>query len=744
MTRQISRRQFIQLGGLTGAAVALSGCTINLQKYETIEPYVVPPEEALPGQFIWYASTCRQCPAGCGIIVRVSNGRASYVAGNPRHPLNRGRLCARGQAGLQLLYNPDRLQNAVQQSGRGTRQFQPLHWDQALAQVADRVKAAKPGAVAFYGRLYSDSLAAVVSPFLSALNAPPPVFFDPLMAFQGQRQLADACGRLYENQPGLSLPFFDLAHSDVVFSFGADLAGTWLSPVAYGQAFGEMRGGALGKRGYLVQFEPRMSATGAVADEWIPIAPGTEGLVALALGKLIVERGYGRAKDSPYGALFSAADVNGIAAASGVTKETLEELAYAFARYERPTAIPGGAMAGHTNAAPAIAAVMALNALVGRASVPNSALTLTPPAPTEAFMATVPSSYANVQKLIEKMNAGSVDVLFVHGNPMYELPLAAGFAEALARVPFVVSFSSMVDETAVYADLVLPDDTYLESWGYQVVTPPGDRPAVSGGQPVVGRLYDTQATTDVFMALAEQLGGAVKQAVPWKNTVEFMKAATATLAGQSAPYSTDTPDDVWASWRQYGGWWPAAAAPMEPKSPPSLPESLDVPAPRLDGDGGEFPYVLYPYLSTALSDGRGANQPWLQETPDPMVTASWDTWVEINPATAAHLGVKANDLVKVISPHSEIVATVYIYPAIRPEVIAVPLGQGHSAYGRYATNVGANVLAILTASSGADGEWAWGATRVKLEPLQGQSRVLPAIESNVGVEFARKEHLLPG
>ena len=92
MTRRINRRQFIQLTGLTGAAVALSGCTVNLQEYEKLEPYVVPPEDALPGQNIWYASTCRQCPAGCGIIVRISNGRAKKIEGNPRHPLNQGRL----------------------------------------------------------------------------------------------------------------------------------------------------------------------------------------------------------------------------------------------------------------------------------------------------------------------------------------------------------------------------------------------------------------------------------------------------------------------------------------------------------------------------------------------------------------------------------------------------------------------------------------------------------------------------
>ena len=104
----------------------------------------------------------------------------------------------------------------------------------------------------------------------------------------------------------------------MVFSFGANLTETWLSPVAYGRAYGQMRGRPLGKRGYLVQFEPRMSSTGAVADEWVPVKPGTEGLVAMALGKVMVDLGLGKAASSPSAALFKTVDTAGIAEYSGV------------------------------------------------------------------------------------------------------------------------------------------------------------------------------------------------------------------------------------------------------------------------------------------------------------------------------------------------------------------------------------------------------------------------------------------
>ena len=741
MIKSLTRRRFIQLGGLASTAIAVSGCTINLQTHETIEPYVVPPEEALPGENVWYASTCRQCPAGCGIIVRVSNGRAHKIEGNPEHPLNRGKLCARGQAGLQLLYNPDRLRNAVRQTPRGTRKFEPLHWEDALVQVADRVAAAKPGAVAFYGNLIPDSLAAIVGPFLAALNAPPAVLYDPQAALEGRQTLAQAVGRLFGGKA--ALPFFDLAASDVVFSFGANFTETWLSPVAYGRAFGALRGGALGKRGYLVQFEPRMSATAAVADEWVPIAPGAEGVVAMALGKIMVDEGLGRARNSPHAAFFAAADVAGAAAASGVSAERLTHLARAFAGFDRPTAIPGGTVAGHTNAAEAVAAVLALNALAGHVGDAESAFSLTPPPPDVVFAGAAVSSFTDVQALIERMRGGGVDMLFVYGNPLYELPVAAAFAGALAAAPFVVSFSSQVDETAVQADLILPDHTYLESWGYQLASPPGDRSALSGQQPVVSPLYDTRATTDVFLDLAQRLDGAARQALPWPNTVEFMKAAMARLVGQDAPYATKNADKVWAGWRQLGGWWPTTAAPTLPAAPAALPAGWTVSRPQFDGEGGAYPYLLHPYISVALGDGRGASQPWLQETPDPMTTGSWDTWVEIHPETAARLGLKQDDVVKVVSPHSEIDAIVYIYPGIRPDVVAVPLGQGHSALGRYAANKGANVMALLTTLTGGGGELAWAATRVKIEPL-GRRRVLPRIESNIGVDFAREEDKAPG
>ena len=149
MTKKLSRRDFLKIAAGTAVATGFAPAVRSI----VLEPYVRPPEETLPGKAAWYASTCRQCPAGCGIIVRTINGRAKKIEGNPNHPLNRGKLCARGQAGLQILYNPDRLQNAVLQSGgRGSNEFEPLYWSDALELLAEKITTlSDPARLAFLG-----------------------------------------------------------------------------------------------------------------------------------------------------------------------------------------------------------------------------------------------------------------------------------------------------------------------------------------------------------------------------------------------------------------------------------------------------------------------------------------------------------------------------------------------------------------------------------------------------------------
>ncbi|MFU8772543.1 MAG: molybdopterin-containing oxidoreductase family protein [Anaerolineales bacterium] len=723
---KLSRRDFLKVAV---GATAVTGFAPGLRRV-VLEPFVSPPENTLPGQATWYASTCHQCPAGCGINVRVINGRAKKIEGNPLHPLNQGKLCARGQAGLQVLYNPDRLKNAVQQTGgRGSRKYEPLYWPEAMDILVDKISTlSNPNRMAFLGGMLPSHLFRLVSEFLTALDAPPPVIFDLHSALEG-RVAAELLTQTFFGSR--ELPVYDLARSDVVFSFGANFLETWMSPVAQNAAYGFMRQGQLGGRGFFVQFEPRLSATAASADEWVPIKPGCEGFVALAIGRIIVEERLGHVGGHrPHAGLYHDVDISEMAAASEMPVESLRRLARIFADGERAVAIPGGYLAGQVNGFASMQAVQALNLLAAQIGRVGGVF-LSQPIP-DANLNQQPqiSSFEETMDLIERMNAGDVDLLLVYGtNPLYELPASAGFAEAIKKVPFVVSFSPFVDETAVWSDLILPDHTYLESWGYQLPRPGADRPVVSSQQPVVRPLHDTRSTADVLLTLAARLGGKAAEVLRWSDIAQFVQESVSSLHNSSlSAYDAQTQSGFWALWRQYGGWWSQSEILREPDVI-ELDRSLTVVNPTFAGQEHDFPYHFYPYASIGLSDGRGANLPWLQETPDPMTTASWSTWVELNPQTANALGVKDNDIIRVISPHGELEAPVVVFPGLRPDVVAIPIGQGHSDLGRFAEKRGKNPLGLVASIRDPNtGSLAWGSTRVRLEPT-GKKQTLARLEN---------------
>ncbi|HSR46696.1 MAG TPA: molybdopterin-dependent oxidoreductase [Anaerolineales bacterium] len=735
MTQPLSRREFLKIAvGATGA----SGLAPQAQRF-LLQPFSHPPEESLTGEEAWFASTCRQCAAGCGILVRVLNGRARKIEGNPLHPLNRGKLCARGQAGLQALYNPDRLRNAVRQTGgRGSRVFEPVPWEDALATLTEKISTlARPERLLFFGGLMPDHTYRLAARLLDSLGAPPPVVFDLHSALEG-RASAQWLAETFFGRP--ELPIYDIEHSSVVFSFGANLLETWMSPVAQSVAYGEMRQGGTG-RGLLVQFEPRLSATAASADEWIPVRPGSEGFIALGIGRLIVEERLGHVGTRrELAILYQDVDVAEMAAASDVSVESLRRLAQIFADADRAVAIPGGGLSGQTNGSASMLAVQALNVLVAQLGRTGGVF-LSHPGPTAVLRETpAVESFTRVREAIDRMRAGEVDLLMVYGaNPIFELPPASGIAEAVARVPAVFSFSPFVDEIAAQSDWILPDHTYLESWGYQVPAPGADRPVVTGQQPVVRPLYDTRSTSEVLLALAAGLGGAAAEALPWPNEVAYLEEVASDLQGSSlSAYDARTLAGFWGLWRQYGGWWSEQPIPLEPEATEIVASPLPVVKPSFDGAPAAYPFHLHPYPSVALSDGRGANLPWLQETPDPMTTARWSTWVELSPETADRLGVHDDDIVRVVSAHGELEAPVVVYPGLRPDVVAIPVGQGHQDYGRFAERRGANPITLLAPTTDPQvGALAWGATRVRLEPT-GRRRQLARLES---LDGEGREHL---
>lgn len=721
MTQEISRRDFIKVAGVSMAATAvLTGCG-PASRYVVREPYAQMPEYTYNGQSTFYATTCRECPAGCGLIVRTMQGRALKVEGNPNHPVNRGKTCARGQASLQGLYNPDRIQNPLKQAARGGKEFSDLSWDEAIALVKDSLVSNKPAEIAFLMGLAPDHLYDLVTEITGAFNAPAPYRFGAQGMYEGRVTLIEASKRLFASP---SLPYFDLANADVTFSFGANFLETYLSPVAYSRGFAQMRGGRPGRRGYLVQFEPRLSQTAAVADEWIPLVPGTDGIVALALGRMVAEERWGALPNA-----FLGVDVTAVAEAAGVSEETLHRLAKIFAQAEHALAIPGGAALGQSNGLEAAQAILAVNSLAGNIGKPGGVF-LTPLSIVDQDRSLRPNSLQEVNELINRMREGKVKVLFIHGtNPVFELPAALGFESALANVPLVISFASFPDETAMLSDFVLPDHTGLEAWGYQRNLIGGDRPAISGAQPVVPPYHNTRATADVLLAAIQAVGGTIAAALPYKDEVDYLNQALLPLVKETGYYNAPEIKTFMAQFQQYGGWWAAEAGLEAPSVQADLSQPLN---PALPEFGGEGEFYLHTFLSPILGDGTGANKPWLQETPDPTTTVMWNSWVEINPLVAEELGLENDDVVRIISAVGTVEAVVYRYPAIRLDTIAIPFGQGHTAYGRYAQERGVNPVHLLSLKINGAGDLAFGATRVKIEKT-GRKRPISRMESRIGI-----------
>ena len=674
----MKRRRFLQVAGVAGAGLA-AGCSNDTGDH--LLPYLVPSDDLIPGIPTFYASTCRECPAGCGILVKAREGRAIKVEGNPEHPVNRGRLCARGQAALQGLYDPDRIQRPYSRTARG---MEPISWDQAITEIADALgasAAAGPDRVALVTGAESGPLDGLYDRFVAAFRSTRRLRYE-AFAYEPLRE----ANRLAFGVA--SVPRFDFAAARYILSFGADFLETWVSPVEYARGFAESHGFRDGRMARFVAVEPRRGLTGFSADEWVAPKPGTEGLLALAIAASIVRQGRGRASGGEADRLrgfLSRFDARSAAEATGVAEAVIDRLAREFTDAQPSLAVAGGVALQHRAATQTAVAVNLLNAVAG-----NVGRTVVFPAASAWEKV---SHYRDMTALIAAMGAGTVDVAFIHGaNPAFTLPKAAGFAAAFAKVNLKVAFASHLDETAMLADLILPDHTALEQWG-EVEPAAGVRGAV---QPSLTPVFETRQTADVLLAIAQKAGRTIAPA--------GVDGARDLVRGGRNEHDFDRV-------LQHGGEFAAPAA--RPVRLGGDFARLTYQVPAFDGPADGLVLVAYP--SATLYDGRGANKGWLQELPDVAAKITWQTWVEIHPETAARLGVVDGDVVRVTSPHGAVEAPAKVYPGVRRDVVAMPIGQGHTAYGRYARGRGANVLDLLAGdATDPAGALAFCSTRVTL------------------------------
>src|SRR5213593_2173017 len=693
----MNRRDFFKIVTVSGAAAATGGCQ---QASETILPLVVPNEQLIPGVASWFATVCRECPAGCGVIARNREGRVVKLEGNPDHPVNAGALCLRGHAALQGLYHPDRIAGPlVRDGGPG---FKSATWDAAAKIVADKIGALRAGgkgrAIAVVTQLENGSLGGLLDRWVQALGARPRVTLEPF-AYESIR----AANRTTFNRD--AIPYYAFEDAEVVLSFGADFIETWLSNVQYARTFARMHSFRDGRAGTFIHVEPRQSLTASNADEWVRNAPGTEGLLALAVLRVMVDEGMA---DRRFAEAVARVDLKRAADQSGVPVETIKHVAPVFAHAKPGLAVGGGVAVTGSNATETQVAINLLNAAAG-----NVGKTVRF-GPDSAYGKVTPQS--EVAALARAMAGGEVEVLVLGPgvNPAFTLPSGLKLADAIRKVALVVSFSNVPDQTSELAHVVLPATHWLESWGDYA-----PREGVLGFlQPTMAPIRDSRPMGDTLLRIGRAALGAEegKGPLPWPTFEQYLKAAWEPLAKGGLEEAL----------RRGGLFADVAAVPVAAKITP-----VESSPAKLEGDAEGFTLLAYPSLR--FYDGRSAVSSWLHETPDTMTQAVWDAWVEVPTETARKLGIAQGDMLAVKSPQGSLELPAYISPTLHPAAVAIPLGHRYAPYQR-PRYVGTdprslNPMAILPAAfDAASGALAFMSVKVTIAKL-GTRRPLAVLQA---------------
>ena len=783
MSNYLSRRDFLKMSGAAAASAAALGALKNVMSAQAATESAGSVTTAADQKIV--ASTCHLCSAGCGILVRVANSKAVKLEGNPMHPVNQGSLCPKGQAAPELLYNPDRLTGPMKRD-RATGATTPITWDEAIKTVSQKLndlrKAGHPEQIVMMHGDTRGQMRSFLTRFMEAVGSPNTVSHESL-------NVAAAKLGNYLTQGVYDLPAYDIEKTNYILSFGANFLEAGSNPQRTISGYTYLRRGRA-TRGKVVVIDPRQGIHGAKADEWIPIKPGTDAALALGMANVIIKSGLVDAdfvKNYSFGFdndgkrkgfkdfVLENYDPAKVEQITGVPATTIARLAGEFASNKPALALlpgKGGLLNGGFGGVYAAMAVHILNALVGSIEKPGGTMTQRympcvdyPKLPSDSVASKglkteridgagtkFPLGRNAYQAVADAILGGAkVEALFLYdANPAFETPGGKRFADAFKMVPFVVSFSSFMDESAELADLILPEPTFLERWGDDHIEGLG-YPGVSLYQPVIEPLYDTMNTGDFFLKVAETMGGTVAKAFAWKSYEEVLQFR---LKDIGADWKTFTELGVWFQpgyrfaprgsqhWinevvgkdrmnTPRDGYFDLYSRELNCVLGKKKKDELAALGITLTGDGAslphyeatafagdetEFPLTLN--VITLMSLGpksEAANMPTLQEISGMTVGETWGSWLEMNPETATSLGLKDKDTVSVESAFGKIQTKVRLVKALRPDVVNLPFNLGHTAGGRFAKNRGVNGLELLNpASEPLTGLAAFTNTRVKV------------------------------
>lgn len=605
-----NRRDFLKFFGFSVAAVSLAAC--NSTPVRNIVPYLVKPEEITPGVASYYNSTCGACSTACGVTVKAREGRPIKVDGNPNSSVSGGGLCTTGQASILGLYDTERLDGPVKVNNKTTAKSD---WNTIDGEISNQLASiqASGGRIAIVsGTIHSPSSLAVINDFKTKYTGTTHITYDSM----GYSGILIANRDCFGKQV---IPAYNFDKSNLVVSFGADFLGTWISPVEYTKAWASRRKvDGISKDGKIlktVQFESNLSLTGSNADYRFPMKSSQEAVYVTALyNQLAQKAGQPQLPMSRSGEL-----------AGGAIKQTADSL-----WNEK-----GSSMVISGSNDPKIQSVInGINLLLN-----NYGSTIDLDNHSNQYKG-IDSDFVQFSK---DLNSGVYQgVIFWNSNPVYSSPLSESIATGLKKLKLSVSFAATADETALNCQYIAPDNHYLESWND--AEPKAGQYQLT--QPVISEVFNTrQAQTSLLtwsgLATAGSTDPFAKKGIYNQKpsaSVYYMyirsKWAAMGVASDDA-FNKALHDGVYAT-------------PAKPVSVPALGLVLSALIPDLEKTiGNKDATDLVLYQNVAVKDGSLSNNPWLQETPDPISKVTWDNYVSLPKAFAEAKGIANGDMVNI-------------------------------------------------------------------------------------------------
>ena len=645
-----TRRDFLALMGFSLAAAGLAGCRAPVQN---AIPLLVGSDQITPGISSWYATTCKGCGSSCSLLVKQRDGRPIKIEGNAESTLFGGGTCATGQATVLSLYDDERLRGPLLHGQDAT-------WEAIDRAVTDSLRNAerdKREVVLLSGTVTSPSTHAIIAEYAARNPNFRHVEYDPVSLSAMREANAHSFGRAV-------VPHYAFDKARVIVGLEADFLGTWLSPVEFARQYAANRK-TEGTPSLHIQFESGMSVTGSNADVRVAMRPSQLGAVAVALLRRIEHK-----------AGVAAVMQNNDPADS----HKLDAVANELWKHRGESLVVSS-----SNDVSVQIVVNALNATLGNI---GKTIDLVHPSLQRR------GDDNAVAALVEAMNRGDVHTLLIYGvNPAYDYPDAERFVDGLKKVAFAVSFSDRRDETSSQTHAICPDHHFLESWGD---AEPVDS-HFSLAQPLIAPLFDTRAAQDsLFKWFGHEQGDyytylrAFWQAniFPRQHDVQsFESFWERSLQDGVVVVTPKVTPKTTAAVPSFQGQWKAAVDKIleEAKQLQSDPEDL---------------YQLHLYESVALRDGRHANNPWLQELPDPISKVTWGNYAAIAPGLAKKLGLSDGDVLRFKTEKRQLELPVFIQPGQESQTISVALGYGRRQVGRVGQNVGGNAYPFSSIEHG--------------------------------------------